>query len=1259
MKSSVLLPLAVFLAVAETCFASNHTEQGWQQLLKNNEQAAIESFEKAVADDPTNVRAYLGLSFAYGLQVNDEKSWEAYRKALIAAPDPFPYIYAAQYSRRFTVNMYNPKSGIEDILEDILNKQDSTGILRAMILELLGNMREHRGNISEARSMFSQIGFITSWRLIGPFDNISSSGYDTPYPPEMEDNPNAVYSGADLRKVRYFTPPHSRNDGWIDFARHFESVQGVFYARCYIRSDSTQRVQFRIGTSGAFRLFLNDALVSDTVDEHNNDLDTYITELTLQRGWNNVLVKMCNSKLERCNFLFRITNASGVPISGLGFSTDPQVYNKASANPVRLPNPFVKYFRTLLEQNPSHIENALLLIESHLRNDEVESAEEVIDTYLQQHPDFIAGLMLALDAYQRGSRNDLTISTVEHITSLRPDLPISLVYAFRNALSSRLLDSADVYLERIKERLPESIDYYDGAIAMARLRNNPGLVVDLQARAYERHKGEVSYAAAAATVAMRSAGGHAAALAIAEEHLSHNWSEYGLLLKASILEESARYEQWEQTYVDLFNLSPCSPGYHSRKAESYARRKMWSQALASTQSALKDAPSVSWLWYASGTYRKTLNDFTGAGDDFRRAIDADPANFDAREALRELEGRPSPFSVMKRNNIDSMMRTAPNTIQLPNEKAVVLLEDYQRVVHDGSRCEVRYEFLVRVLTLEGIDGYKDMYLPGPDYSTVEKAVIVKSSGREIPADRNGNRAVFKNLEISDFIYVRLRWQEHTRGKLAGYFTDEVAMNSDVPVKISRYSLLSLNNEPYSWRFLNGEIKNWVSETPLGTLHVWELLDEPAIRPEEEMPAYWDISKSLEISSIPRWQEIVLWYNDLSRTKTRTSLEIRKKMNEMFPPENTYSEREIIEGVYSFITQEIRYSYVPFRQSGYIPQSARDVLVTRIGDCKDVATLCISMLAERGITAYSVLVRTNTHVWQKTPLPSVAFDHVIVMVPIDSSYLFMDLTAEDYPLGTVPFSDLNSQALLVRPGEMGLFILEPKYFLPNVMNLTTHIELHDDLGARITQRFTQTGARTAFFRGRWKGASTTDLERWLLEGLSIDMPDVRLVDYTIPDVNQLTPTLEYSITFDVPDFVMEASDLKIIRLPWYSPYEPTPALSYEQRKYTYSFTRYVDTLTEIITLVLPPGYETLGLKSQEVFTSPIASVVKAASEQQSVVTIKRTSVNNRTFVEPQEYQNYKSFYNNVARSDRQSLLFVPKGTVIQRQKQKTTLRKSSK
>lgn len=97
----------------------------------------------------------------------------------------------------------------------------------------------------------------------------------------------------------------------------------------------------------------------------------------------------------------------------------------------------------------------------------------------------------------------------------------------------------------------------------------------------------------------------------------------------------------------------------------------------------------------------------------------------------------------------------------------------------------------------------------------------------------------------------------------------------------------------------------------------------------------------------------------------------------------------------------------------IPQKARDVFVTRIGDCKDKAALGIAMLRSAGFTANFVLVNARYEGLNKHMLPSIAFNHAIVSVATQEGTLYLDLTAQNFPVGSVLLGGSGSFALEIK------------------------------------------------------------------------------------------------------------------------------------------------------------------------------------------------------------------------------------------------------
>lgn len=1238
---SLLLVWVLFSAL----LSAQTSDDGWNFLAQNKLAKARDVFEKSAKSNSSDVRAWLGLTYEADLRDDTDESWRAYNKAMHSAPQSAPYLFATINSQRFFRASVSQASAVEALLREAVNIPDKQGITRAMAIERLGSLAEQNGNLDEARSWYNKLGAISTWRIIGPFENTAGSGYDRLFAPEVFDDTAAVYAGTDGGEVRWQTPPAFRVDRWIDLTLLTHRDIGQFYALVYIKSPTQQRVQLRLGTSGSFKMFLNDSLVRSTYDEFNNDLDTYITECTIAAGWNKVLVKVGASEINRCNFLLRITDASGIPLTGLEFSTTPQKFALLSAQASVVGVEHMDYFRNEIKAHPSRIENYLLLAECHLRNDEVHEAMKALRAALEIAPDCMVVNQRLLEVYQRSARADDHASLITHISTTLPDLPMSMNHRINEALEQDQLNAADSLLAILKRRDSTSMMYFDVSMVLARRRNAFQDFVDLAVRAFEHYPQSSLYAGMASGVAKQASQKYDDAIAVMKRHLEVVPSANGLVTLAQLYTESGDRQSAELVYETIESRWPAQSGYVAQRADAAINRKDWQSALQHMQRAIILAPNLPGLWYKLGIVQKNLGNASGAIASIQRCIAIDPASFTAREMLRDLQGQPHPFTYMPVVDVDSIMRNAPPSSAYPNDNAIYLFDAKRRVSYDGSRSEVQIEWAARVYTVEGLDDFKEVYTPRGGQVMVERAIVRKANGREFPADKGPGQLVFKNLEVGDIVYVRYRYLEADSGRLAPYFADSYAFNSRYPCLYSQYIVLSTKSQPFQWRADGFDSDMILLNTPAGEMSIWETRNEPGIEHEDGMPDRNSINKRISISSIPNWEEISGWFNDFVSTRTRTSAEVRETMDSLFIPGRGYTREDIIKGVYQYVTQQIRYSYVPFRQSGFVPQRPEKVLRTRIGDCKDVVSLFIAMLAERNIKAYPVLVQTQTPPLQRRPLPSLVFDHVIAMIPGDSLPLFLDLTAENMPIGSLPYADINAFALVIKRGLREPTPITREYLIPNTLSISTRVELKEDLSAIISQLYVEHGTGTQAFRSAWRNKSEKDRNKELIEMLSRDYPDVELLSVDHDDVTELTPSFSISIRFSVPNYAMEAGGFIIVRILWEDALRPDAALSYEKRKYPIEMGTRRDTLSETVIINVPRGFVVSNDVANLSLSTPALSYSRSTTLSKDEIRLTRTVEHHRPYILVEEYPHYRVSYNKMVKEDRRSLLFMPKGTVV--------------
>src|SRR4029077_19762787 len=111
----------------------------------------------------------------------------------------------------------------------------------------------------------------------------------------------------------------------------------------------------------------------------------------------------------------------------------------------------------------------------------------------------------------------------------------------------------------------------------------------------------------------------------------------------------------------------------------------------------------------------------------------------------------------------------------------------------------------------------------------------------------------------------------------------------------------------------------------------------------------------------------------------------------------------------------RYVALEFGIHGYKPYRCAQIFARGFGDCKDKATLIVTMLGALGIKATPVVVRTgNKGAIEASPASLAPFDHMIAYVP--SLDLYLDGTAEYTGSLELPAMDRGVFALQVNEGK---------------------------------------------------------------------------------------------------------------------------------------------------------------------------------------------------------------------------------------------------
>jgi hypothetical protein len=220
-----------------------------------------------------------------------------------------------------------------DPLFDAKSKDQAAGLYRkafhgARDLDQIQHLTKRLRELEQTVDLQTHFGFLTEWRLIGPFDNTDKKGFDVPYPPERAIDFSATYEGK-TGPVRWIEHQTRDDYGMVDFNKALGKNMGaVGYAAAEYESPREQTVELRLGCINANKLWLNGKLIDEHEVYHaGTRVDQYTQRVTLVKGRNLILVKVCQNEqtddwAQNWQFQLRVCDATGTAVLASNRATD-------------------------------------------------------------------------------------------------------------------------------------------------------------------------------------------------------------------------------------------------------------------------------------------------------------------------------------------------------------------------------------------------------------------------------------------------------------------------------------------------------------------------------------------------------------------------------------------------------------------------------------------------------------------------------------------------------------------------------------------------------------------------------------------------------------------------------------------------------------------------------------------------------------------------------------------------------------------------
>ncbi len=1220
--------------------AQNLYQEGWTFFNENKIDEAREAFEEAGASGK-NLEALLSLAIAYNMDQPHEIVHPYFMNYIQKEKSINPYLYSFWYTDMLFPERKLTKSQLK-YLTGLLEEGKLNFTNQAFANQTLGRHFTAVHNHKKATEYLQKIGNIVDWQIAGNFENISGSGFDKNYEPIAHPENDFVFTTRNGAPVQWFTITKYLPAVWIDFNNHMYTGNSICFAQTFVNSPKDQEVYAYLGVTGSIKFWINDQLVLSEEEERDVPIDAYKVKVKLNRGFNRILIQIGESvDVDASEFFLRFSDLKDNLIN-FTVSAEPKSYDKETEyKPEVIQNFAESFFEKLENEDKESFLNKYLLQNIYYKLDKRFEARKVLSQAREMAPNssfFATHLMIV---YQRESAHTLVSKLLEEVKKNDPSNSIALEMLYNEATDKEDWTEAHKIVDQIEEKYGKSENVYEKRISLLFEEEKQKEAFELIFEANKRYPENYTFMYYTYLINTQAYGNLPAGYSILNKYYKKTFNTKVRELMAEHLEGIGNNGGAEKMYLELLELYPYTLDYYLSIANKAKSMEKYSKAITYYQKVLENAPNVGSFYSNMADCYKENGDDDEAKEAYEKAILYEPNDFDTREKYRKLIGLKEVYDYFDEPDLYQIFKKSPNASDYPEDNSLVLLHETQRVVYNTGGTEERQYLLIKVFNKSGVDVWKDYSVGYSGSLNIEKAEVLKKSGDQLKAEVNGNRIVFTDLEEGDAILLIYKVKTSQYGKLLKHFWDVNYFAYEYPIKKQVYSLLVEGEKPFTYKVLHGDIKPTIEKKDEFTKYSWAVEDVESIKKESYRSVLSDIAPILHYTSFPDWDFVDQWYYDISTTKAKTSFEVQEVLANLMKGKENLTDMEKVKIIYNYVVKEIRYSSISFRQSGIVPQKASKTINTRIGDCKDVATLFIALCKEAGVKAQMMLVSTRNNGDDYLPVPSISFNHAISKVWIDGQEYVIELTSDYLPFSTMGVYLKKSTVLDIdnEPGSK-TYKLDLPTRQPNKVNRYGTIVITPDGNLEVVRSAVRYGELAASMRSTYRDIGEEKRIKELTNSISGEFTKVKVHSVVFDSaLYNTSDSLYYEYKFTVTDPFLGFENKKLLKLPLTDKQQTLDFLN-DDRKYPldlwYMFSE--DSRYEKVVLKTPSNYILSSVPKSLHYKSKFGEywlTFKKVGKDLHITRIMRFDMD---LVKPEDFDEFADFYKNVIKADETQIGF---------------------
>jgi tetratricopeptide (TPR) repeat protein len=1229
-------------------------EQAWTALWSNDARAARRGFGAALKADDKNLDARRGmilcdLQLGYDREVIDHL--ERLSKTEGAGIRDFLLV---EYCYKYVGTHGKDEKTMVKICKELAKQKTLDPLDRRPMLSALIGYGIGAGDRGAVEDAARKLNRVDQWMILGPFSNISGGGHNKDFLEYPEKEFSRTYTGRAGLEITWFQPRRLSLASNINFYNH---VGHDAYTTCYAGFELTveepRDLVVSVSQTGALKVFVNHETVLD-FDRDRSQGEINHLAVNFAPGTHTLIFK-CSVRSGSPDIAVSVSEPDGrrpkdveiKPLSSFGPESPPTTTVKT------LTIPGFKQLEDDYGRNPGDPEATFWYLLALLLFMDEEKVRVVANDAFDRFADNATILHVAAVSALVSEDMDAWRGRMKSLYDIMPENRFGLLFEAQTLAEQHAYTRADSLLVAAVKRNPEFVTARLALMLSLQARDRISRAVELAEEIREQYP-EYPEPYQILSAHAEAMGDRSRAKRLRNDAFRRQTRSEEAFERWRAAADREDYGEMADQMEELHKIFPDSYTIQIYLAVAKIYDGDAQKGIDLTMDLAADFPNVAGVQ----RFKAEIEDLRWPDPSnkglviscYKRVVELDPSDFDARDRLRELTGKTPVREILPPIDLVSLRDSRVDAADYPDADAVVILDESRRICLKDGYSYSDYALVIKILTDEGAQMFSTVETGiNPYYSDyIVKAMrTVKPDGQEIEAEMLLGRVAFKSLSAGDIIELHYGSSSWSAGDLNRQFWDSHMFKWQVPMLASRFILLVQWGAKFEWRLNNysGDSSNVVTPVVLKEFkkYEWEMRSVEAVHDEPLLPPWRDGVPWLDISSVKSWQEINDWYYKLSDVPSRRDPVVAEKVDEVIAGVSGTDAQ--IRTLYDFVCNEVKYEDLLFQYSAFVPEEARRVLQAMYGDCKDKACLLRSMLAEIDVESYFVLVTPLS--FGGTPyLPSPRFNHVVLAIPRGNGYWFVDPTAEWMPPAEIPWSLKGAQGLLIRPGEPELVKLEsasqsgvlagaamadadsvsPGSAAPvHTGCVRTKISMVGEDDIRVTRHeCVHDGNRIARVRSSLAGQSADEQAKLINQVLNLQVTGASIEDCRWQGLDSASDSIVCDYSFLVKGGVTRQGDLKVLRIPWDSRLGRVFGVMVadeEREEPLYTYNLRLDE-TEHTTLAIPEGWRLLSLPESKYLSNSYGAYDFKYENRGSDLVANRRLAINRATVPAAEYSTFK-------------------------------------